>query len=58
MGDLHLASTIPLAEFIESFCRHQQTIRTYMTYKNDFSRLRIVFAPICESLKIPIHKKV
>jgi integrase len=52
MGDLHLASKIPLAEFIESFCRHQQATRSHKTYKNDVSRLRIIFGPICESLKI------
>ena len=52
IGDLHLASKIPLAIILETFCKHLKKTRTYKSYKNDFSRLRIFFGPICESLQI------
>ena len=51
LGDLHLASEIPLAVILEAFCEHLKKIRTFKSYKNDISRLRIFFGPICESLK-------
>jgi integrase len=51
IGDLHLASEIPLAVILEVFCKHLIKTRTFKSYKNDFSRLRTFFGPICESLK-------
>ena len=52
IGDLHLASRLPLPVILETFCRHLMATRTYKSYKNDFSRLRVIFGPICEALKI------
>ena len=44
-------SETPLAEFLEDFCSHIRSIRTYNSYRKDISYLRIFFGPICESLK-------
>jgi integrase len=44
-------SETPLAEFLEDFCSHIRSIRTYNSYRKDLSYLRIFFGPICESLK-------
>ena len=52
IGELHAASRIPLPGFLEIFCRHLKATRTYKSYKNDFSRLRVIFGPICDALKI------
>ena len=52
IGDLHLATRLPLPVILEAFCRHLMATRTYKSYKNDFSRLRVIFGPICEALKI------
>ena len=51
LGDLHLASKLELAPVLEKFCQHLAAARTHKSYKNDFSRLRIFFGPVCESLK-------
>ena len=51
IGDLHLASKLPLPVILELLCKHLQNIRTYKSYKNDISRLRTFFGPICEQLK-------
>lgn len=51
-GELQRVSRIPLRNFLEEFCKHLAASRTYKSYKNDFSRLRTVFGPVCESLKI------
>lgn len=52
IGNLHVASQLPLALILEDFCRYLKTARTYKSYKNDISRLRVFFGPICESLQI------
>ena len=52
LGDLHVASKLPLPVILEAFCRYMKTIKTYKSYKNDVSRLRTFFGPICDSLKI------
>jgi len=52
IGSLHIASQLPLPLILEDFCRYLQTARTYKSYKNDISRLRVFFGPICESLRI------
>ncbi len=46
-----MASQLPLPVVLEAFCRDLRSIRTYKSYKNDISRLRIFFGPICDSLK-------
>ena len=51
IGDLHVASRLPLPVVLEDFCRYLKRTRTYKTYKNDISRLRVFFGPVCESLK-------
>jgi integrase len=51
IGDLHIASRLPLPVLLETFCKHLQNIRTRKSYKNDISRLRVFFGPVCESLK-------
>lgn len=51
IGNLHIASQLPLALMLEDFCRYLKTARTYKSYKNDISRLRVFFGPVCESLK-------
>ncbi|HSW02232.1 MAG TPA: tyrosine-type recombinase/integrase [Sedimentisphaerales bacterium] len=35
---------------MEAFCQELKTTRTFKSYKNDFSRLRVFFGPVCESL--------
>ena len=54
IGDLQQASKLPLASVLAAFCRHLQATRTYKSYKNDFSRLRVFFGPVCAALK-PAH---
>lgn len=51
IGDLHTASRLPVSVVLEDFCRYLKRTRQPKTYKNDISRLRIFFGPICESLK-------
>jgi hypothetical protein len=51
IGDLHLASKLPLPVTLETFCKYLKNTRTFKTYKNDTSRLRTFFGPICEGLK-------
>jgi len=52
IGNLHVASQLLLPLILEDFCRYLKTARTYKSYKNDISRLRVFFGPICESLRI------
>jgi integrase len=51
LGDLHVASRLRLPVVLEAFCKHLEVTRTYKSFKNDFSRLRAFFGPICESLQ-------
>lgn len=51
IGDIHVASKLPLPIVLEDFCKYLEITRTYKSYKNDISRLRVFFGPICESLK-------
>ena len=51
LGDLHVASRLRLPVVLEAFCKHLEVTRTYKSFKNDFSRLRSFFGPICESLQ-------
>jgi len=51
LGDLEVASEIPLAVLLEAFCQHLIATRTFKSCKNDISRLRVFFGVICESLK-------
>jgi integrase len=52
IGSLHIASQLPVTFVLEDFCRYLETARTYKSYKNDISRLRVFFGPVCERLKI------
>lgn len=45
------SSKLELPAILEAFCSYLRSSRTHKSYKNDFSRLRIFFGPICESLK-------
>lgn len=51
VGDLHLTSRLPLPTILESFCTYLKASRTFKSYKNDYSRLRCFFGPVCESLE-------
>jgi len=51
LGELHAASQLRVPEILEAFCKHITATRTYKSYKNDISRLRKFFGPVCESLK-------
>ena len=51
VGDLHQASRLPLPTVLECFCKYLKASRTFKSYKNDYSRLRGFFGPICESLE-------
>jgi len=50
LGDLHVASKTPLSTILEALCKELRATRTFKSYKNDFSRLRVFFGPACESL--------
>lgn len=50
-GDLHVASKLKLPVILTVYCRYLEKVRTFKSYKNDISRLRIFFGPICDSLK-------
>ncbi|MBN2136967.1 MAG: tyrosine-type recombinase/integrase, partial [Sedimentisphaerales bacterium] len=52
IGDLHVTSKLPLPVVLEDFCKYLRITRTHKSYKNEFSRLRVFFGPICESLRI------
>ena len=51
LGDLHVATKLPLPAILEAFCKELMATRPYNSYKNDFSRLRVFFGPICEILE-------
>jgi integrase len=51
IGDLHIASKLPLTMVLEAFCNYVRNKLTFKSYKNDICRLRTFFGPICESLK-------
>ena len=50
VGDLQIASKLPLPTTLAAFCSYLETIRTRKSYKNDVSRLRVFFGPICQAL--------
>ena len=51
LGELGYCSQLALPLILETFCGYLKTIRTHKSYKNDISRLRGFFGPICDSLK-------
>jgi len=51
LGDLHVASKLPLPAIVQAFCQHLVATRTFKSCKNDLSRLRVFFGPICEALE-------
>lgn len=52
IGDLQQSSRLPIRTVLQKFCEHLRATRTFKSYKNDFSRLRIFFGPICEPLEL------
>jgi integrase len=50
IGNVSLPSQTPLPPFLEGFCSYLKDIRTRKGYKNDVSRLRSFFGPVCSSL--------
>lgn len=52
IGELHQASALPLVPLLEACCRHLEATRIYKSYKNDFSRLRVFFGPVCKALEL------
>ncbi|OQY07990.1 MAG: hypothetical protein B6I25_00510 [Planctomycetales bacterium 4572_13] len=57
IGELGVASKLPLTAILEAFCKELKATRTAKSYKNDFSRLRIFFGPICSSLEVGVGGK-
>lgn len=57
VGDLHIASKLSVKVVLEDFCKHLKITRTFKSYKNDLSRLRTFFGPVCESLELPKRNK-
>ena len=57
LGELGVASKLPLPAILEAFCKELKATRTYKSYKNDFSRLRIFFGPVCDSLEVGVGGK-
>lgn len=51
LGDLHLATKLKVTAVVAAFCQHLQVTRTFKSWKNDVSRLRVFFGPICDELK-------
>ncbi|MEI8196325.1 MAG: hypothetical protein WCI73_10485, partial [Phycisphaerae bacterium] len=52
LGDLRQVTKLPLVKVLEAYCLHLKGIRTYKSWKNDLSRLRVLFGPLCELLEI------
>ncbi len=52
IGDLQLSSRLPIRTVLQSFCEHMQLTRTFKSYKNDVSRLRVLFGQICPALEL------
>jgi len=51
LGDLKVSSKLLLPVILEAFCKELKATRTFKSFKNDFSRLRIFFGPVCDLLK-------
>jgi hypothetical protein len=52
IGDLQPVSKLPVPKILEAFCQHLHATRTYKSYKNNFSRLRVFFSPVCPAPKL------
>lgn len=52
VGDLQTESRLELPFIIEEFCKHLKARSPQKAHKNDMSRLRSFFGPICESLQL------
>ena len=50
-GGMVLPTETPLGPFLEEFCQHLRSLRTFKSFKNDVSCLRTFFGPVCEVLK-------
>lgn len=51
-GDLQQASRLRLPTILEEFCQHLRAKHPHKSCANDFSRLRLFFGEVCESLKL------
>lgn len=51
LNEGEIVSQLPLATIVAAFCEFRRTTRPHKSYKNDLSRLRAFFGPICEALK-------
>lgn len=54
IGELQAASRLPISAVLQKFCEHLQATRTFKSCKNDVSRLRVFFGPICEALELGV----
>ena len=51
LGSHEVTSKLPLGPALEAFCTHLEATRTRKSYKNNVSRLRVFFGPMCEALR-------
>jgi len=51
LGSHEVTSKLPLGPALEPFCTHLEATRTRKSYKNNVSRLRVFFGPMCEALR-------
>jgi len=51
LGDLHAASKLALPAILQAFCQYLVASRTHKSCRNDLSRLRVFFGPLCEALE-------
>lgn len=51
-GELLAPSKTKLPKFLQQYCEYLTTIRTFKSYKNDVSILRIFFGPVCAALEL------
>ena len=52
LGQMQGITRLPVPQFLEGFCQHEKAVKARKTYKNDVSRLRVIFGPVCEALRI------
>ena len=52
IGDLQVASRLPIRVVLQELCDHLWVTRTFKSCKNGVSRLRIFFGPICDGLEL------
>jgi len=50
-GSYQPASHTPLAPFLENYCASLKATRSWKSFKNDVSCLRLIFGPVCAELE-------